>query len=167
MSEKVLPAPLLRRRLQSLRRQKKKIVFTNGCFDLLHLGHVRLLEKAKKLGDVLVVGLNTDSSVRRLKGKSRPILPQQDRAEILAALAAVDFVTFFSEETPDKLIRLLKPDVLVKGGDYSPATIVGAETVKQNGGRVVVVPLVAGKGTTRILEKIARLKNGVPRARRR
>lgn len=166
MSAKIRTAAALERLLQSHRRRGKKIVFTNGCFDLLHLGHVRLLEKAKSLGDLLVVGLNTDRSVRRLKGKPRPILPQRDRAGILAALEAVDYVTFFSEETPARLIARLQPDILVKGGDYSPVKIVGANTVKKNGGRVVVVPLVEGRGTSRIVEKILALGKGTKRARR-
>lgn len=166
MSAKIRTAAALARLLQSHRRRGKKIVFANGCFDLLHLGHVRLLEKAKSLGDLLVVGLNTDRSVRRLKGKSRPILPQRDRAGILAALEAVDYVTFFSEDTPARLIARLKPDILVKGGDYSPKNIVGTDTVKKNGGRVIVVPLVEGRGTSRIVRKILSLRKGTKRARR-
>lgn len=155
MNAKVLPAAVLERHLQKVRRRKKKIVFTNGCFDLLHLGHVRLLQKAKSCGDILVVGLNTDGSVRRLKGKARPILPQKDRAGILAALESVDYVTFFPEDTPAKLIRRLSPDVLVKGGDYGENSIVGAEWVKKHGGRVVVFPLVEGRGTSRLIARIA------------
>lgn len=154
MSRKIQSLPKLSLELTSLRQKNKKIVFTNGCFDLLHLGHVRLLEKAKKLGDILVVGLNSDRSVRRLKGDSRPFFKEKDRASVLAALEAVDYVTLFSEPTPAKLIERLKPDILVKGGDYSQEQIVGAKTVRKNGGKVVVVPLVKGHSSSRIIRKI-------------
>jgi rfaE bifunctional protein nucleotidyltransferase chain/domain len=138
---------------QEARLSGKKIVFTNGCFDILHSGHVTYLEAAKKLGDVLIIGLNTDSSVRRLKGESRPVNTESDRAIVVGALKSVDYVVLFDEETPLELIRLLTPDVLVKGGDYTPETIVGAEVVQENGGSVVVIPLVAGKSTTAIIQK--------------
>ncbi|MBV9772795.1 MAG: D-glycero-beta-D-manno-heptose 1-phosphate adenylyltransferase [Gemmatimonadetes bacterium] len=129
------------------------VVFTNGCFDILHRGHAEYLRAARQLGDVLVVGLNADDSVRRLKGPSRPVNPQEDRAYVLASLAAVDAVTLFEEDTPLELITALLPDVLVKGGDYSVDTIVGAREVMAAGGRVVVAPLVPGRSTTSILQR--------------
>ena len=131
-----------------------KIVFTNGCFDVLHRGHVEYLNAARALGDALVVGVNTDDSVRRLKGPGRPVNPQEDRAYVLAGLAAVDAVTLFGEDTPRELVAALLPDVLVKGGDYRPEEIVGAEEVRAAGGEVVVAPLVAGRSTTSILERM-------------
>jgi len=156
MSSKIQPLSKLNQKLKSLRLKKKKIVFTNGCFDILHLGHVRLLEKAKRCGDVLVVGLNSDRSIRQIKGNSRPILSEKDRAGILAALESVDFVTLFSEPTPAKLIARLKPDVLVKGGDYQLGKIVGSGSVRKNGGKVVTFPLVKGRSTTNIIKKLKR-----------
>lgn len=132
----------------------RPLVFTNGVFDLLHPGHVDVLAGARELGSALVVGLNSDASVRRLKGPSRPVRTQQERAYVLGALEAVDAVVVFDEDTPLELIRALRPDVLVKGGDYSEDTIVGAAEVKQWGGRVAVVPLTAGQSTTSIVEKL-------------
>lgn len=129
------------------------VVFTNGCFDILHRGHVEYLHAARSLGDRLVVGLNTDHSVRRLKGPKRPVNPQDDRALVIGALAAVDAVVLFEEDTPLRLIQRLLPDVLVKGGDYSRDTIVGAAEVEAAGGRVEVVPLVPGRSTTGILQR--------------
>ena len=131
----------------------ERVVFTNGCFDVLHRGHVEYLEAARALGDVLVVGLNTDDSVRRLKGPSRPVNPQDDRAYVLAGLAAVDYVTYFAEDTPRDLIVALLPDVLVKGGDYRKEDIVGGAEVEAAGGEVVVAPLVPGRSTTAILQR--------------
>lgn len=136
----------------------KRIVFTNGCFDLLHPGHVAYLQEAKAQGDVLVVGLNDDDSVRRLKGNARPINPLRDRAFMLAALKAVDLVVPFGEDTPLDLIKALSPDVLVKGGDYTPDTIVGAELVQAQGGKVVVVPFIDGYSTTALIARIQALK---------
>lgn len=133
----------------------QRLVFTNGCFDILHVGHLRLLEKARQLGDVLVVAVNSDASVKRLKGDSRPINPQKERAALLAGLECVDFVTIFDEDTPLLAILACQPDVLVKGGDYSEATIVGAPEVRARGGRVEVVPLVAGRSTTGVLQRAA------------
>ncbi len=138
---------------QELRLADKRIVFTNGCFDILHSGHVAYLEVAKKFGDILIIGLNTDASVRRLKGESRPVNSENDRAIVINALKSVDYVVLFDEDTPLELISLLLPDVLAKGGDYTPDTIVGADVVRQNGGNVVVIPLVAGKSTTAIIQK--------------
>lgn len=139
-------------KLRVYRLARKKIVFTNGVFDILHRGHVQYLTKAKSLGDVLIVGLNTDASVRRLKGKSRPIQNQQDRAVILCALRMVDHVILFSEDTPEKLIKKLKPDVLVKGADYKIAEIAGADFVQSYGGKVRRIRLTPGRSTTRIIK---------------
>lgn len=134
--------------------QNKKIVFTNGCFDILHAGHITYLKKAKKLGDVLVVGVNSDASVQRLKGKSRPINTIQDRSLLLCALEFVDFVIPFEEDTPYELIRAIVPDVLVKGGDYDIESIVGKDIVQNNDGRVVIIPFVEGKSTTEIINRV-------------
>ena len=136
--------------VERLRKEGKTIVFTNGCFDLLHLGHVKYLEKAKSFGDILIVGVNSDASVRRLKGESRPVNPEYDRAYLLAALEAVDFVTIFEEDTPCDLIKSIRPDVLVKGGDYRGKEVVGSELVKE----VRLVDFVEGKSTTGIIRKI-------------
>jgi D-beta-D-heptose 7-phosphate kinase/D-beta-D-heptose 1-phosphate adenosyltransferase len=132
------------------------IVFTNGCFDLLHRGHVEYLAAARQLGDVLVVGLNSDASVRRLKGPDRPINPEGDRAAVLDALRAVDFVTIFEEDTPAALIEAVQPDVLVKGADYTEDRIVGADIVRRRGGRVVIVPLLGGRSTSGLIARIRR-----------
>ncbi|SNB45034.1 bifunctional D-glycero-beta-D-manno-heptose-7-phosphate kinase/D-glycero-beta-D-manno-heptose 1-phosphate adenylyltransferase HldE [Geobacter sp. DSM 9736] len=132
----------------------KQVVFTNGCFDLLHVGHVKYLQKARSFGDLLVLGLNSDASVRRLKGDKRPLIPQEERAHLLAALNCVDYVVFFDDDTPLALIETLKPMVLVKGGDYTPDTVVGRDVVESCGGRVELVEFVDGKSTTNIIEKI-------------
>jgi rfaE bifunctional protein nucleotidyltransferase chain/domain len=137
------------------RPRQGQLVFTNGCFDLLHRGHVEYLFAARELGDALVVALNTDDSVRRLKGPERPVTSELDRAFVIAGLACVDAVTFFAEDTPRELIAALLPDILVKGGDYQPADIVGAAEVEAVGGRVVVVPYVPGRSTTDLLRKVA------------
>lgn len=136
------------------RQQPGRVVFTNGVFDLLHPGHIDLLLGARRAGDALVVGLNTDASVRRLKGPTRPVRSEAERAYVLAALAMVDAVVLFDQDTPLDLIRLLAPDVLVKGGDYTEATIVGAPDVRARGGDVVVIPLTPGQSTTSIIEKL-------------
>jgi len=132
----------------------KKVVFTNGCFDLLHVGHVKYLQKARQFGDLLVVGLNSDASVKRLKGETRPLIEQSERAHILAALDCIDYVVLFDEDTPLRLIDALKPDVLVKGGDYRIDEVVGRELVEAGGGRVELVQFVDGRSTSRIIEKI-------------
>jgi D-beta-D-heptose 7-phosphate kinase/D-beta-D-heptose 1-phosphate adenosyltransferase len=132
-----------------------RIVFTNGCFDLLHSGHLSLLEAASKLGDKLVVGLNSDDSIRRLKGLSRPIRPLQERQKLLEALRVVDMVIPFEEDTPLELIRSLNPQVLVKGGDYLATDVVGADFIKKNGGEIVIVPLIPNQSTTQILKSIS------------
>lgn len=140
--------------LGRLRSRKKKIVFTNGCFDILHKGHIRYLKKAGSLGDVLVIGLNSDRSIRAIKGPRRPINCELDRAEILAALDFVDYVTIFDEDTPQKLIEELKPDILVKGGDWKIDDIVGADFIKSRGGRVVRIPFIKGYSTSSLIERL-------------
>jgi rfaE bifunctional protein nucleotidyltransferase chain/domain len=144
------------------KRNGRRVVFTNGCFDLLHPGHIRSLEHARSLGDALVVGLNSDASVRQLKGEGRPLIPERERAEILAALECVDSVLIFDDLTPQRVIAALLPDVLVKGGDWPGDQIVGREEVEAAGGRVVSVPVVAGYSTTEILKQI---REGVPASR--
>ncbi len=141
---------------QELRARGKRVVFTNGCFDLLHPGHVRLLERAREEGDFLIVGMNSDASVRRIKGPGRPLLPEAKRAEALRALEAVDRVVLFDEPTPLQLIETLVPDVLVKGADWEETAIVGREVVLAAGGRVLRVDLVPGRSTTSLLEHIRR-----------
>jgi rfaE bifunctional protein nucleotidyltransferase chain/domain len=136
------------------KRNRRRIVFTNGCFDVLHPGHIRSLEQARDLGDALIVGLNSDASVRQLKGAGRPVLPEQERAEIVAALECVDGVVVFDDLTPREVISRLLPDVLVKGGDWAGDKIVGREEVEAVGGRVVSAPVVPGYSTTDILRKI-------------
>lgn len=136
------------------KRNGKRVVFTNGCFDLLHPGHIQTFEQARALGDILVVGVNGDASVRALKGPGRPILPERERAEILAALESVDAVIIFQEETPREVISRLLPDVLVKGGDWPADQIIGREEVEAAGGRVVLAPVIPGYSTTDILRKI-------------
>ena len=136
------------------RERGRKVVFTNGCFDLLHAGHVKYLQKARSLGDLLVLGLNSDASVRRLKGESRPLIAEEERAHLLAALDCIDYVVIFDEETPLELIKALRPDILVKGGDYTREGVVGHEVVESYGGRVELVAFVDGKSTTGIIEKI-------------
>lgn len=134
--------------------QSGRVVFTNGVFDLLHPGHVDVLAGARACGDALVVGVNSDASVRRLKGPDRPVRSEAERAYVLAAIEAVDAVVVFAQDTPRELVQLLQPDVIVKGGDYAPDTIVGADTVRARGGDVVVIPLTPGQSTTSIVEKL-------------
>jgi len=140
--------------VSSWKQAGKRIVFTNGCFDLLHPGHVAYLQQAKSLGDILVIGLNDDDSIRRLKGSTRPVNPLESRAVMLAALKSVDMVIAFSEDTPLELIRKLQPDILVKGGDYTPETIVGAEDVCAHGGEVIVIPFLDGHSSTGLISRI-------------
>ena len=156
LSHKILNRESACRRLADARRRGRTVVFTNGCFDILHAGHLASLEGSKRLGDLLVVGLNSDVSVRGLKGDSRPVIDQENRASLLAALACVDVVVIFDEPTPDELIRQLDPHVLVKGGDYTVDQIAGADFVLSRGGRVVTIPLVPGLSTTSILERKSR-----------
>lgn len=137
-----------------LKKQKRKVVFTNGCFDLIHSGHIDYLTKAKKLGDVLIVGINSDSSVRRIKGEKRPIVPENERCIILSNLKPVDFVTLFDEDTPGELIEELKPDVLVKGSDWKINEIVGRDVVEKSGGSVKTIDFVSGQSTSKIINSI-------------
>jgi rfaE bifunctional protein nucleotidyltransferase chain/domain len=161
---KVLTRSGLKRRLDTLRRQGKRIVFTNGCFDLIHPGHVRYLRAAKRLGDVLVIGLNSDASVRRLKGPSRPLVSQRDRCEVMAALEMVDYVIVFGEDTPYELIKQVQPDVLVKGGDWKPDDIVGADIVRARGGAVRSLRFAPGYSTTRLVQTICKRTRQRPRS---
>jgi len=155
-SDKIKSLADATKQVKSWQAAGQKVVFTNGCFDLLHLGHVDYLENAKNLGDKLIIGLNTDSSVSRFKGPERPLQDQNSRARILAALQFVDLVVFFNEDTPLDLISQLLPNVLVKGSDYLAENIVGADVVKKNGGVVKTIDFVPGYSTTRIVEKIKR-----------
>ena len=153
-SSKIVTAEKLVTRLDKIRKSSGKVVFTNGCFDILHAGHVRYLTAAGAEGDLLVVGLNSDASIRLIKGENRPIVRQDHRAELLAALGCVDYVVLFDSADPLSLIQMLKPDVLVKGADWTEETIVGGEFVKSNGGRVVRISLVPEVSTSQIIEKI-------------
>lgn len=152
--DKILSAKELASVLEIRRQAGCKLVFTNGCFDIMHAGHVQYLEAAKALGDILVVAVNSDASVSRLKGPSRPVIAQQDRALMLAALACVDYVTIFEEDTPYETIGLLQPDILVKGGDWPVEQIVGADIVQAKGGRVLSLPFKEGLSTSSIVAKI-------------
>ena len=154
MRDKIKTRPEAGERCGQARREGRRVVFTNGCFDLLHAGHVRYLEAARAEGDLLVVGLNSDASVRRLKGPGRPLNPAADRAEVLAGLEAVDAVVVFEEDTPAALIAELLPDVLVKGADWAAGEIVGADIVRGRGGKVVRIPLLPGRSTSQLLETI-------------
>ena len=140
---------------EELHKQDKKIVFTNGCFDILHVGHVRYLTTAREFGDLLIVGLNTDESVRKLKGESRPINDENSRVEVLLGLKAVDYVVLFGEQTAENLISEIKPNVYVKGGDYTLETLPEAKIVQSYGGKVEFIPMVAGRSTTNIINKIS------------
>ncbi len=148
--DKIISPERLIKRLPLLRRQGMCIAFTNGCFDVMHLGHVRYLQEAKKANRVLIVGLNSDKSIRRIKGPTRPVCPQRSRAGVLAALTCVDFVVIFNEDTPDALIRAIKPDVLIKGADWKGKEVVGADRVK----RVEFITYIKGFSTTEIIEKM-------------
>lgn len=159
ISDKILALNQLAERRKELAGEGKRVVFTNGCFDILHRGHVEYLQSAAALGDVLIIGLNNDASVRRIKTADRPIVHEEDRAFLLAALEIVDYVTLFSEDTPLGLIETLLPDVLVKGGDYTRDTIVGADAVEAAGGKVAVIPLTPGRSTTGIVERIKQTMN--------
>lgn len=143
--------------LAILKKKKKKIVFTNGCFDIVHAGHVRYLKKARSLGDCLVLGMNSDSSVRAIKGERRPIVPENERAEVLAALSFVDYVVKFNDPTPIKLIEAIKPDILAKGADWAAKDIAGGDIVRKNGGKIRRITLVKGRSTTNIIKRILEL----------
>jgi rfaE bifunctional protein nucleotidyltransferase chain/domain len=150
---KILDRSVLRNRVAMWKFQNQKIVFTNGCFDILHRGHIEYLSQARDKGAILIIGLNTDASVKRLKGEGRPVQDEKTRALVLASLRIVDAVVLFDEDTPYELIKSIEPDVLAKGGDYTPETIVGADIVTANGGEVVVIPLVEGYSTSSIFKK--------------
>lgn len=154
MYTKIKSAAALSKVLAKARSSGEKIVFTNGCFDILHIGHITYLKKARALGDILVVGLNSDRSVRSLKGNLRPLNNERDRAVVLSSLFFVDYITVFGDDTPERLIRKLKPDILVKGGDWEGKNIAGSAFVKSLGGRVVMAPFVKGYSTTGLLKKI-------------
>ncbi|SIQ66264.1 D-glycero-beta-D-manno-heptose 1-phosphate adenylyltransferase [Pontibacter lucknowensis] len=157
--DKILSLPDLQELVQAWRSEGQQIVFTNGCFDILHLGHVDYLEKARQLGDKLVLGLNTDASISRIKGPSRPLQDEMSRARVMASLLFVDAVVFFDENTPLELIKALQPDILVKGDDYTIENIVGQDVVTARGGEVKTVPLVKGYSTTNIVRKIENQQN--------
>jgi D-beta-D-heptose 7-phosphate kinase/D-beta-D-heptose 1-phosphate adenosyltransferase len=156
IQSKIMDPRVLAGTLKGLRSAGKRVVFTNGCFDILHIGHVRYLDAARNEGDLLVVGLNSDQSVRLIKGNRRPLVEQDQRLEILASLQVVDYVTLFDEPDPLKLIQLLKPSILVKGEDWAEDKIIGADFVKADGGRVVRVPLVGDASTSGIIERIVK-----------
>lgn len=141
-----------------LKKEGKKLVFTNGCFDILHVGHVRYLTQAKALGDILVLGLNRDRSVKSLKGSGRPVTTESERAEVLSALEAVDYIVLFGEKTPERLIRSVRPNFLVKGGDWKKKDIVGSSFVESYGGKVMSLPFADGYSTTHLIEKIKKIR---------
>jgi len=151
----------LKETIEAIRKTGGKVVFTNGCFDILHVGHVRYLKEAKALGDYLIIAINSDSSVRGLKGDKRPIVPETERAEVLASLGSVDFVTIFDEPDPYNVINELKPDFLVKAGDWGEGEIIGSDIVKSSGGEVLRIPFVEGSSSTNIVEKIIERYCGV------
>jgi rfaE bifunctional protein nucleotidyltransferase chain/domain len=154
--EKIRTKDELRDILRGLKGRGKKIVFTNGCFDILHIGHIRCLEEAKNRGDILIVALNSDQSIRSIKGPSRPFTPEAERAEVLSALACVDYVVIFDEPDPLELISSLKPNILVKGGDWTPETTIGREVVEGTGGKVVIIPQIQGVSTSTIVDRIVK-----------
>ena len=152
--KKIVSLPVLKKNISQLRRAGKKIAFTNGCFDIVHAGHVSYLEQAKKDNRVLVIGLNSDASMKRIKGPLRPIVGEKERAALLAALACVDYVTIFSEDTPLNLITALKPDILIKGADWKGKSIVGQDVVESHGGKVELIKYLSGFSTTHIIQSI-------------
>ena len=155
LKEKIVSQDQALKELKTWREKNKKIVFTNGCFDIIHPGHIDYLSQARDLGDILVLGLNTDQSVRRLnKGSNRPINDERTRANVLAGLASVDLIVFFDEETPYNLIKLLQPNVLVKGKDYEVEKIIGFDILKENGGEVITIPFLEGYSTSSLIKKI-------------
>ena len=154
LNSKILDKERLLVKLTDWKEENKKIVFTNGCFDLIHLGHIEVIARSADLGDILIIGVNTDNSIKRLKGKNRPIVEEISRAKQLAALEFVDAVVFFDEDTPIDLIKVINPNVITKGGDYNTDQVIGNDIVTQNDGEVVIIPLTRGYSTTSILEKI-------------
>ncbi len=158
VARKIKTRAALAKIIKALRQEEAKIVFTNGCFDILHLGHVRYLREAKKLGDVLIIGLNSDTSVKKLKGPSRPYVSELERAEVLASLEFVDYVVIFPEDRPDELIKVIKPDIHVKGGDYTLNQLPEKKLVEKLGGKVIVIPPIKGRSTTNLVERILNKK---------
>ena len=156
MDKKIQKLSELLKIRKQLKQQKKKVVFTNGCFDILHSGHVYLFREAKKRGDVFMVAVNDDASVKKIKGASRPIFPLKERLEVLEAIEEIDYLTSFSEETPQKIIALLLPDVLVKGGDWKPEEVVGKAEIERAGGKVVIIPYLKGQSSSEIIDRIIR-----------
>ena len=156
LKDKIKSVRALEQIVARLKTGGKRVVFTNGCFDILHLGHARYLESARRKGDVLIVAVNSDASIKKIKGPSRPIIQERNRAGLLAALESVDYVVLFNEETPLAVIKALSPDILIKGADWSKDAIVGADFVKCRGGKVATIPLVRGLSTTTILKTIAK-----------
>lgn len=154
MHSKVLSLKRIVEIKKKLKRDGKKVVFTNGCFDILHPGHIHLLKRAKRLGDVLIVGLNSDSSIKRIKGQKRPIFSEKQRALILSSIYFVDYIVIFNEDTPLKLIKAIEPDILVKGADWNKNSIVGKDLVEGLGGKVVRIPILKGFSTTSIIQKL-------------
>ena len=154
INDKIFGLEFLMKNIDQWKNENKKIVFTNGCFDLIHLGHIELLARSSDLGDILIIGVNSDSSIQKLKGENRPIIEEDSRVKQLAALEFVDAVVLFHEDTPQKLIEKIKPDVITKGGDYKAENVVGNEVVTQKNGQVVIIPLTQGYSTTSILKKI-------------
>ena len=156
INNKILAAKKLTKKVDTWKKSGEKIVFTNGCFDIIHRGHIEVLARTADLGDKLIIGLNSDISIQKLKGEGRPIIQEDSRAILLAALDFVDAIILFSEETPINLIKVLKPNILAKGGDYEINTIVGHEIIQENGGEVIVVPFIDGFSSTNIINKIKR-----------
>jgi len=154
LNKKIKKITALKKAVSALKKKRKRIVFTNGCFDILHCGHIKYLEAAKKLGDYLIVGLNSDKSTKKIKGNNRPIVPQNDRAQILAALSCTDFIVIFNESNPLKLIKELRPDVLVKGGDWKKRDIVGNSFVESYRGKIKTIPFVKNYSTSSIIKSI-------------
>ncbi|HIT55297.1 TPA: D-glycero-beta-D-manno-heptose 1-phosphate adenylyltransferase [Candidatus Galligastranaerophilus intestinigallinarum] len=152
--EKLIEKENLDNIIKKLKSENKKIVFTNGCFDILHAGHVRYLKESKKFGDILIVGLNSDVSVKKIKGESRPINPEMDRAEVLAGLEAVSYIVLFDETSPVKLLEEIKPDIYTKGADYTVETLPEAKTVLSYGGKIEFIKFLEGRSTTKIIDKI-------------
>ena len=153
---KIISITSLKRKIRRLKQNGKRIVFTNGCFDILHYGHVKYLQDARRKGDCLVVAVNSDSSIKKIKAKNRPVIAQNDRLKTVAALASVDFVVLFKDDNPLRLIKALKPDILIKGADWSKQKIIGADFVASYGGKVLTVNLVKGRSTSALIEKIVR-----------
>lgn len=156
IQDKIKPAGVLKKIILRLKKQGKKIAFTNGCFDILHSGHVSYLQEAKKQADIVVVAINSDSSVRRIKGEGRPVLNLKNRMQTVAALESVDFVTYFKQDTPLEIIKLLKPDILFKGGDWNRNKIVGSDFIKSYGGRVMTLPFIKGQSSSKIIQKVGK-----------